>query len=47
MRHSMTGLASRVAARSVIEGRGQDLLLRVYMAGLYHGMELQKERGSN
>jgi hypothetical protein len=27
----------------VVEGRGDDLLLRVYMAGLYHGQSLALE----
>lgn len=40
MRHGMEDLVSRISARAVLEGRGQDLLLRIYMAGMYHATEL-------
>lgn len=39
MRHGMDDLVRRVAARAVIQGRGDSLLLWVYMAGFYHGSE--------
>jgi hypothetical protein len=45
MRFGMSDLASRVAASCAAHGIGKDLLLRVYMAGIYHGVELVKTRG--
>jgi hypothetical protein len=36
----MEDIVRRVVMRDVVEGVGQDLLLRVYMAGMYHGVEL-------
>lgn len=36
-------LCQRVTTASVIQGRGRDLLLRVYLAGLYHGIEVGAE----
>ena len=40
MRDGFSDLVRRVTAKAAIEGRGRDLLLRVYLAGLYHGAEL-------
>jgi len=40
MERGLADIAARVSARAVVEGRGHDLLLRIYMAGLYHGAEL-------
>ena len=42
MRFGMGDLASRVAASCAAHGLGKDLLLRIYMAGIYHGVELGK-----
>jgi hypothetical protein len=39
-RKGMDRIVRRVAANSVMQGRGQDLLLRVYLAGMYHAMEV-------
>ncbi len=35
-------IARRVTTKAVLEGRGADILLRIYMAGMYHGFELGK-----
>lgn len=43
IRRSMGDLVKRVVRRAAAEGSGEDLLLRVYMAGLHHGQE-QTER---
>lgn len=40
MRHGMNDLVARIAAQAAVQGRGHELLLRIYMAGLYHGMTL-------
>lgn len=44
MYRGLNDLAGRVAAKAIREGRGQDILLRIYMAGLYHGMMLVQEQ---
>lgn len=46
MRFGFNDLVQRVTTAAVLEGVGQDLLLRVYLAGLFHGVELQKERAA-
>jgi hypothetical protein len=43
MRFRFEDLTRRVALKSAHEGRGNDLLLRVYLAGLYHGATLGAE----
>jgi len=49
MRFGFEDICQRVALKSVYDGRGRDLLLRVYLAGLYHGVtvgaDYQKARG--
>lgn len=42
IRSGMDDIVMKVVTRAVVEGRGQDLLLRVYMAGMYHGVELSE-----
>lgn len=34
-------LLRRVTAKACVQGRGQDLLLYIYLAGLYHGAKAQ------
>ena len=36
-------LVRRVSLKSVHQGLGRDLLLRVYLAGLYHGIKVGAE----
>ena len=38
-------IVQRVAAQSAALGHGADLLLRIYMAGIYHGQALAQEPG--
>ena len=40
-RDGMRDIVRRVVARSVIEGRGEDIFLRVYMAGMYHAQQIE------
>lgn len=49
MRNGFEDICRRVAKAAVLEGRGTDLLLRVYLAGLYHGAMLgaEKDRGES
>ena len=42
---AMQEIVDKVVCRSVVEGLGKDLLLRVYLAGLYHGSTVK--RGTN
>lgn len=44
MRRRWENLIERVSARAVIQGRGHDLLLYIYLAGFYHGVTIQQER---
>jgi hypothetical protein len=44
MRSGMAHLAARVVASCAAHGLGDELLLRVYMAGIYHGVELGKRQ---
>lgn len=37
MRDHLDDIVRRVTAAAVVEGQGHDLLLRVYLAGMYHG----------
>ena len=39
---AMQGIVDKVVCRAVVEGLGQDLLLRVYLAGLYHGSTVKR-----
>lgn len=43
MRQGMEDICRRVATKSAVQGRGADLLLRVYMAGFYHGVKTGEE----
>ncbi len=43
IRHGVEDICRRVAAKSAVQGRGSDLLLRIYMAGFYHGAETGAE----
>lgn len=43
LHRAVEGLVNRIAARAVVTGRGNDLLLMVYAAGLLHGSELAKK----
>ena len=40
MRAGLDGIVHRVAASSAAKGNGRDLLLRIYLAGIHHGVEL-------
>ena len=40
----MREVVRKVVCRATYEGVGYDLLLRVYLAGLYHGSQAQKDR---
>ena len=40
LRRGMEDIVRRVVATSAVQGVGQDIFLRVYMAGMYHGLEL-------
>ena len=42
LRRQMQELADRVAGCAAANGMGRDLILRIYMAGIYHGVELSK-----
>lgn len=44
MRFGFNDLVQRVTTAAVLHNEGRDLMLYVYLAGLYHGVELQKER---
>lgn len=44
LRRGLEDICRRVAAKSAVEGRGADLLLRIYMAGFYHGEIAAQER---
>jgi len=36
-------VVKKVSSKAVIQGRGEDLLMRVYLSGLYHGMMMSDE----
>lgn len=40
MRRGIEHIVERIVTASAVKGGGQDLLMRVYMAGVYHGAEL-------
>lgn len=40
LRCGMEDIVRRVVCANTLQGVGQDLLLRVYLSGLFHGMEL-------
>lgn len=42
IRRGIDDIVRRIARQSALQGDGRDLLLRVYMAGVYHGVELSK-----
>lgn len=42
MRQGIEHIVEKVVARAAIEGAGQNLLLRVYLAGIYHGSALSR-----
>jgi hypothetical protein len=42
LRRGFDELVGRVVASAAAHGLGNDLLLRVYLAGFYHGVELSK-----
>lgn len=44
MRHGFNDLVQRVTTAAVLHNHGRDLLLYIYLAGLHHGVELQRER---
>lgn len=43
MRLGMQDIVDRVVLKACVEGRGKDLLLRVYSTGIYHGVELSEK----
>lgn len=44
LRAGMDDIVRRVTAAAVIEGRGQDVFLRIYLAGMFHGQEIANGR---
>jgi hypothetical protein len=46
MRRGFNDLVNRVVASAAGHGVGKDLLLRIYTAGIFHGVELQKRAAS-
>lgn len=44
LRRGMDDLVRKVVARSLFEGDGRDIFLRVYMAGMYHATEIANDR---
>jgi len=40
MRRGLEQMVDRVVAANVLQDGGHDLLLRVYLSGLYHGAEV-------
>jgi hypothetical protein len=42
MRRGFDDLVSRLVVSAAAHGWGRDLLLRIYTAGIFHGVELQK-----
>ena len=46
MRRGMESIANRVAAASAARGLGKDLILRIYLAGIHHGVKLGAETPS-
>lgn len=40
---AVESLVNRIAARAAVMGRGNDLLMMVYAAGMLHGSELAME----
>jgi len=47
MRRGFNEIVRRVTVSAAAHGWGNDLLLRVYMAGIFHGVELQKRATSH
>lgn len=45
-RRGMDNIVRRVLAASVVKGQGADLFLRVYLAGMYHGLKLDRQQGN-
>lgn len=43
--HKVRDIARRVANAAVVYHRGDDLLMHVYLAGLYHGARLSDPQG--
>jgi predicted amino acid racemase len=43
LQRGLNDLIRRISAKAVIDGRGADIFLRIYMAGLYHGSVLVNE----
>lgn len=43
-RRGLERIAERVAATCAVEGRGGDLLTRVYLSGLWHGYQLAERQ---
>ncbi|HYF56842.1 MAG TPA: hypothetical protein VEA41_21515 [Salinarimonas sp.] len=39
---SLADIVRRVTCAETVAGNGSDLLLRVYLAGFYHGLELEQ-----
>lgn len=42
LRFGMEDIVRRVVVATTMQGVGRDLLLRVYLAGMYHGVEMSK-----
>jgi hypothetical protein len=45
IRAHMNDIVRRIIAQSAYEGRGSDIMMRIYLAGLYHGATLHKATG--
>lgn len=46
MRRGFEDMVERVVMANVVAGDGKDLMLRVYLSGLYHGAEAAKRTAS-
>jgi hypothetical protein len=44
MRRGFDDIVARIVVSAAGHGWGKDLLLRIYTAGIFHGVELQKRQ---
>lgn len=42
LRFGLEDIVHRITMAAVLNGDGRDLLLRIYCAGVFHGVELSK-----
>jgi hypothetical protein len=43
-RRGIEDIVRRVTMSCTVQGAGRELLLRIYLAGMYHGIELTKDQ---